>query len=420
MGRKKGSKESAAVSERKAAVKAAKKERERLRLEAEAASAKKKATAERKAAGATFFQQPGGAAAGHGKDCHDGDGARAAGAGGGSAAAPSQRPAALPPAGTWSRKPVRCQILNDTLQPHQLTKRFEAELARRNSFLGHVDPGGHCLLEAADLLAHRLGLAPSHDGTKVGARVSLAKTYLDQCTCNGVQELDITCTVMYMRDIWKATPRKGRGTLVNGAQMLGLPSLWDADTGEVHTENVRECFRSFSTPGLPDAMATGFISYVYEQCLAKTSISLGENLMTALATSLNVRLGVLSLGNASPDDPAGDFFVATGPWGSADDPLVLLAHILNSACSNFYNHYAAILHETGPARSADSAMPREIPYHNSFLWTGQELSSRLLPPRTARKGPPRTARNESLPMAQAPSRGSAPATGRESTLHPEP
>jgi len=307
---------------------------------------------------------------------------------------------------------VRCQILEgSTQQPHQLTKRFEAELARRNSFLGHVDPGGHCLLEAADLLAHRLGLPPSHDGTSVGARVSLAKTYLDQCTCNSVEELDITCTFMYMRDIWEVTPMGERWLLVQGAQMLGLPSLWDADTGEVHTQNVRDCFSSFNTPGLPDEKAKGLITYVYEHCLAKTSIALGENLMTALATSLGVQLVVLSLGNESPDDPAGDFLIVTGPFGGADDPQVLLAHILNSESSESYNHYAAILLETGPARSADGAMPREIPYHETSMWTGRESMARLLPPRTAREG-----RDESLPLAQAPARGSAPATGRESTL----
>ncbi|KAJ1465479.1 hypothetical protein T484DRAFT_3637040, partial [Baffinella frigidus] len=290
-------------------------------------------------------------------------------------------------------EPSRLQQFDPGDKAHDTTISLSMELALRNSFLAHTNRGhGNCLVEAMYLVAlHQDILPPFSDPWE--ARRLLMDWYLKHCLANGVDEEDVAWTCEYMRDLWKARDPAGRDLMLQDAKHHGCPQeqpLWDSTTGAVNHAAVSACIQGIGGSPTECAEAKGLITYVYCVLLANSSLCLGEKLMPSLGCVMGVRIAVVKMTRMDADDPSSDSLLASGPYGPAEGPLLVIAHICFNSRSENYNHYAAILQENADiAREQTSGQhlpdvdPRVVPWLDLGMWHGPEPQESLLAQRSA-------------------------------------
>ncbi|KAJ1468740.1 hypothetical protein T484DRAFT_1854433, partial [Baffinella frigidus] len=224
------------------------------------------------------------------------------------------------------------------------------------------------------------------------ARRLLMDWYLQHCLANGVDKQDVASTCEYMGDLLAERDPAGRDLMLQDAKHHGCPQeqpLWDSTTGAVNHAAVSACMQGIGGSPKECAEAKGLITYVYCVLLARSSICLGENLMPSLGYLMGVRIAVVKMARIDTDDPSSDSLHASGPYGPAEGPLLVIAHMFLHSRSQYYNHYAAILQENPDiAREQTSGKhllgvdPRVVPWLDLGMWHGPEPQESLLAPRS--------------------------------------
>ncbi|KAJ1468734.1 hypothetical protein T484DRAFT_3629452, partial [Baffinella frigidus] len=281
----------------------------------------------------------------------------------------------------WQREPKRLEQFDPGDKAHDTTISLSMELALRNSFLAHTGGSGHCLLEAMYIVALHQGMLLRFSDPWE-ARSLLMDWYLKHCLANGVDKQDVAATCEYMRDLWEARNPAGRVLMLQDAKRHGCPQeqpFWDSTTGAVNHAAVSACMQGIGGSPEECAKAKALITYVYCVLLANSCICLGENLMPSLGCVMGVRIAVVKMARMETDDPSSDILHASGPYGPAEGPLLVIAHMFLHSRSKDYNHYAAILQEKPDiAREQTSGKhlpdvnPRVVPWLDLGMWHGPE------------------------------------------------